>query len=132
MRIERDVRLDRLLGQPQPLGDARVGAALGHQPEHLPLARGELVERVACRGASISVRDDLGVECGAAAGDAPGGIEEVVHVEHAVLEQVAEAAAGADEVDGVPGLDVLGQDEHGRAGVRTGGSRPPPSMPSSS
>ena len=41
----RDVLLDRALGDHQALGDRRVRAALGHQPEHVALARGQLVER---------------------------------------------------------------------------------------
>ena len=61
-------------------------------------------------------RDDLRVERRAAVGDAPGGVEEVVDVEHAVLEQVAEAAAGRHELDDVAGLDVLGEHEHAGAG----------------
>ena len=35
----RDVLLHAALGDLQPLGDALVGAALGHQLEHLALAR---------------------------------------------------------------------------------------------
>ena len=49
--------------------------------------------------------------------DALDRLEELVHVEHAILEQVAEAAARADQIDGVPALDVLREDEHGRARV---------------
>jgi hypothetical protein len=33
-----DVRLDGSLGEPEAFGDAGVGAALGHQLEHLALA----------------------------------------------------------------------------------------------
>jgi hypothetical protein len=37
-----DVLLDRSHGDPQPSGDRRVGAALGHQREHVTLALTEL------------------------------------------------------------------------------------------
>jgi hypothetical protein len=41
-----DVLLDRAGADPQGLGDAVVGAALGHQLEDLQLAGGEAVQRV--------------------------------------------------------------------------------------
>ena len=51
-------------------GDRRVGAALGHQREHLALARRELVQRaVAGAAARGQLGDDLAVERGAAVGD---------------------------------------------------------------
>ena len=62
-------------------------------------------------------RDDLRVERRAAGGDPLGGGEELADVEHAVLEQVAEAAE-RDQLDGVRGLDVLGEHEHADLGVR--------------
>ena len=71
---------------------ARVRAALGHQAEHLALARGQVVERVAAPGAGEELRDDLRVDHGAAGGDAVDGVEEVADVGDAVLEQVADAA----------------------------------------
>jgi hypothetical protein len=40
------VLLDGAFGDHQLLGDRRVGAALGHQPEHLALARRQLLQRV--------------------------------------------------------------------------------------
>ena len=77
-------------------------------------------------------RDDLRVERRAAVGDAARGVEEVVDVEHPVLEQVAEAAAGGDELDDVAGLDVLGEHEHAGPRVRCAGSRAAARVPSSS
>ena len=68
------------------------------------------------RARSEEPADDLGVERGAAGGDARQGVEEVVDVEHAVLEQVAEAAGG-HEVDRVAGLDVLGEHEDAEVGI---------------
>ena len=84
--------LDRPLGDDEPRGDRGVRAALGHQREHLALARAEPVERVAAAGAGEELADDLGVERRAAVGDAVDGVEEVADVGDAVLEQVADAA----------------------------------------
>src|SRR5689334_14476204 len=80
-----DVGLDRALAQVQALGYPHVGAALGHQREHLALARGERRESLL---RAQQPADDLGVERRATAGHARQRIEEVVHVEHAVLQQV--------------------------------------------
>src|SRR5262245_30352601 len=41
-----DVLLDGAFGDPQPPGDADVGASLGHQGEHLVFPRAEYGERV--------------------------------------------------------------------------------------
>ena len=103
----RDVLLDRALGDHQLLGDGRVRAALGHQPEHVALARGELVERAVVALAQ-QLGDRLGVQRGAALGHAPHGVDEVAHLGDAVLEQVADAAAPVGEqLGGVGALDVL-------------------------
>ena len=110
------MRLDRLLGQPQALGDAGIRPPLGHQREHLALARRELVE-CAAPGRGDQRGHHLRVQRRAARGHAPRRLEEVVDVEHAVLEQVAEAAAGGDELDDVAGLDVLGEHQHRRVRV---------------
>ncbi len=40
----RDVPLDGLGGEEQPLADRLIGSALGHQLEHLSLPFGELVD----------------------------------------------------------------------------------------
>ena len=64
--------------------------------EHLALARGELVER-AVVAAAEELRDDLGVERGAAGGDALHRVDELAHVGDAVLEQVADAAAAVGQ-----------------------------------
>jgi hypothetical protein len=50
-------------------------------------------------------------------GDALRGCEELADGEHAVLEQVAEAAEG-DQLNGVGRLDVLGEDEHAHFWMR--------------
>src|SRR3954447_18679981 len=64
--------------------------------------------------------DDLRVKRRASRGDAGQRVEEVVDVEHAVLEQVAEAAAG-HQLDRVASLDVLREQQD--AEVRVGRSQ---------
>ena len=57
--------------------------------------------------------DDGRIERRAALGDAPDGRGELLHVGHAVLEQVADAlGALREELHRVARLDVLGEDEH--------------------
>ena len=80
--------------------DPAVGAALGHERQHLPLPGRELGQRVGPPLVPDQLRDDLGVERRATPRDPAQRIEELVHVEHAVLEQVAEPARG-DQVDRV-------------------------------
>ena len=74
-------------------GDRRVGAALGHQLQHLALARGQRGQR---RGRAPRARhelgDHLGVQRRAAGGHAPHGVHEVARVADALLEQVADPA----------------------------------------
>ena len=101
--------------------DSGVRLALRHQPEHLALARGELGQGVVFLRRKQQLLHHLGVERRAAVHDAFRRLEKLVDVEHAVLEQVAEAAPGADERDRVAALDVLGEDEHRRR--RDGGRR---------
>ena len=71
-----DVLLDGVRGDDEHLGDALVGAALGHQLEHLALARGEAVERVVAAAPAEHVRDDGRVEHRPAGRDAPDGVGE--------------------------------------------------------
>ena len=77
----------------------------------------ELVERVVAAAAAEQLRDDLGVERGAALADAPHRVHEPLDVGDAVLEQVADAlGAVREQLERVPLLDVLRQHEH--AGLR--------------
>src|SRR3954454_24875312 len=100
-----DVALHGAVGEPQALRDPGVGQPLGHQRQHLALARGELGQRVLDEAGH-----HLRVERGPAPGDPAGRVEEVVHGEHAVLEQVAEPAL-RDQRHGVLGLEVLGEQQ---------------------
>src|SRR5690349_8048678 len=55
-----DVLFHRAAADHECPGDGRVRPALGHQREHLALARGEFAERVAAAGEQL--RDDFGIE----------------------------------------------------------------------
>ena len=103
--------LHRANGEHELRGDGGVRTPLGHEPEHLELARREDVERAAC-AAREELGDHLRVERGAAGGDAAHGADEVVDVHDPVLEQVAEpTAAVGEELGRVRVLDVLRDDE---------------------
>src|SRR5581483_9630646 len=86
-----DVLLDRALGDDQALCDRVVRQAFRHQLEHLPLARGQLFDRVVAPAAADQLRDDGGVERGTALADALDRLDERLDVGHSVLQQVADA-----------------------------------------
>jgi hypothetical protein len=115
----RDVLLDRARGDDERVGDRLVGAALGHQPEHLLLARAQHLERARAALARDQQPDDRRVERRSALGHPPHGLGEVVDVGDAVLEQVADAlGALGQQLHGVLGLGVLR--EHDDADARVG------------
>jgi hypothetical protein len=108
----RDVLLHRTDGEHERFGDRRVRPPLRHQPEHLQLSRRQALERPPRPATREQLRDDLGVEGGAAPGDAAHRVDEVVDVDDPVLEQIADAAAALGEQLGrVRVLDVLRDDE---------------------
>ena len=108
-----DVRLDGLRAEEELLADRPVRAALRDQAEHLALPGRQLVERVVVAPAAEELRDDVGVDDGAAVRDAADGGEELVELDDPVLEQVAEAlGAVAEERERVARLDDLREDEH--------------------
>src|SRR6266498_4868617 len=108
--------LDGPFGQPEPARDAAVGAALRHEREHLALPWGKRGQLIGRAERAQEQRDDLRVECRSAVRDAAERVEEVVDVEDAVFEQIAEAS-GADELDRVLRLDVLGEQHDPEFGV---------------
>src|SRR5262249_59341385 len=85
------VRLDGLGAGEQARAEAAVGEPSGHQLEDVALPGRELVEWALGVRATYELRDALGVDRRAAAADPPHRVVEVVDLEHAVLEQVAEA-----------------------------------------
>jgi hypothetical protein len=107
-----DVLLDRALAEDERLCDPRVRPPLRHQPEHLELPRGEDAERPT-PGDELS--HDLGVERGAALGDAAYGVEEVADVPDPLLQEIAHGAVTVGEKLGrVRLLHVLREHEHGK------------------
>src|SRR5438309_8822108 len=85
------VRLDRLRAEKELGADARVRSSLGHQFQHLALAWTEVVDRIVLPPLADELRDDLCIHRGPAARNALHRLDEVVDLEHAVLEQIAEA-----------------------------------------
>ena len=104
-------------------GDALVRAAFRHELEHLALARGQLVERILAPAAADQLRDERGIEGGAAVRNAPHRADELVDIGDAVLQQVADAlGALREQLHRVRRLDVLRQHEHADARVLARGS----------
>src|SRR3954471_3649292 len=99
-------------------GDRRVGTTLGHQREHLVLARRQRPQRALVPGVAVAhqLLDDLAVQRRAAVGDAADRRHERLHVPHPLLEQVPDPAlaVGVEQLGGVDRLDVLGQDQHAK------------------
>src|SRR5204862_7734051 len=84
------VALDCARAQEQLLTDRAVGAPLGDEREYVPLPVGELVEHRAAVTADEGLHD-LGIERGASFGHALDGVDELPHVAHAILQEIADA-----------------------------------------
>jgi hypothetical protein len=107
------VLLHGSLGDEQRGGDAGVRPALGHEPEDVVLAGGQGGQRVLAPSPGEELGDDLGVQRGAAGGHALHGLEEVAHVGHPVLEQVAHPLGpSGQQLGGVVLLHVLAEHDH--------------------
>jgi hypothetical protein len=110
------VPLDGARGDEQSPADAGIGASLGHQPEHLALARRQLLERVAYFPRRNELLNEHGVNDRAATTDAPSGVEKLIDVGDPTLEQVAAPAAARQERHRLRDLDVRRQEEDRRLG----------------
>ncbi len=89
------VGFDGAFGEVKPPGDGGVGLAFGNKGQDFALAWCEYGERIAAGGGGEQGGDDLGVERQRSSGsDSPDGVEEIVHAQDPVLEEVAEAARG--------------------------------------
>src|SRR5690348_14693307 len=111
------VGFHRLGRHPQLLGDGLVGAALGHQREHLLLPVGQRLQRAAGPGPGHQPGDDLRVDDRLARRDPADRVGELGEVGDALLEDVANPARVArQQLDHVLGLHVLGHDQDGGAG----------------
>ena len=90
--------------------DRGVRAALGHQPEHLALARREPVERLVAAARAITVATTSGSRTVPPASDPSYAVDELRDVGDPVLEQVADRPlAAGQQLAGVELLDVLRQ-----------------------
>jgi hypothetical protein len=110
-----NVCLDGAVGQPELAGDPHVGAAFGHEREHVAFSRRERLEGVVVSTWADQSCDDFGVECSPTGGDATQGVEEVVDVEDPVLEQIAEPAARG-KLDRVVCFQVFGEQHDSELG----------------
>jgi signal transduction histidine kinase len=106
-----DVLLDRALGDEDPVRDPRVGRALGHQGQHLALARRQDVERVVAAAGQDELLHQGRIHHRGAGGDAPDRVYEVRDVGDPALQQVADALAARQQVHRLGHLDVRGQDD---------------------
>jgi hypothetical protein len=100
------------------LSDAGVGAALGDQRQHLPLAGRQAVERPRRSRAAHQSRDHVGVEHRPALGDAAHRVGEHPQVAHFLFQQVADALrAVGDQGERVRVLQELRQHQHAHSGM---------------
>ena len=88
-----------------------VRPALGHEGQHVALARGQLFERVAYTPRPHELLDERGVDDGTTGVDPLERVRELVDVSDPRLQHVADAAASAEQLHRVLDLDVRGQDE---------------------
>src|SRR5215469_8550141 len=86
------VLADGLFRDEQPLCDRDVGTSLGHERQDLALPPGEPADRLVAGPPAEQLGHHLGVHDGAAAGHGADRVDELVVVEHPVLEQVADRA----------------------------------------
>jgi hypothetical protein len=115
-----DVLLDGAIGNHEPVGDGAIGAAFGHEGEHIAFSLGQCGQGTGVASGVQHPADDLGVERGAAGRDAGDRVDELADVGHPVLEQVADSAgAHPQQVGGIAGLDVLGEYQDAQAGMGT-------------
>src|SRR5918999_1638581 len=114
----RDVFFDGPHRDHELVRDPLVGAARGHQLEHLALPRREGRQGIVVPLPRQQGRDDDWVQRGPAVRDAPHRPDEVVHLADAVLQQIPDALRRVrEELHRKSQLDVLRQDEYRHLGV---------------
>jgi len=111
-----DVLLNGALRDPEAPPDAGIGAPLGHQREHVALATGELVERILDIAGHHEFLNQSRVDHRPATAHSSDGIEELIDVGNATLEQVAGAAPAREQRHRVLHLDVCREDQERRLG----------------
>jgi hypothetical protein len=120
LRVDaRHVLLDGAKRDEEPLRDRLVRAALGHQLEHLSLARRQLVERVVSPLAADELAHHGRVERRAAVRNSTDGRAELLEIGDAILQEIPDPlGARLEQRHRIAGLDVLGEQEDPDAGVR--------------
>jgi hypothetical protein len=114
-----DVALDGPWIHGQAVGNRGIGSTLGHQPQDVALAARELVEWRVAASPSQEASDHRRVDDRLTAGDPPNSIRELGDPRHPLLQEIADPrGVVAQEVDGIPGLDVLGKHQDRGARVR--------------
>ena len=108
--------LDRRLGDPQRVRDAGIRASFRHQREHLPLPRREYVEWVVSTASGHELLHERRVHDRRAFDDPLERLDELVHIGHATLEQVAAPLATGEQRGRPLHLDVGGQRDDGGVG----------------
>src|SRR4051812_19721846 len=93
------------LRDPQTTRDAGVRAALGHEREHLALARREHVERVLDPPGGDELLHERGIDDRSSSDDPLERLDEVVDVRDAALQEVAAALAAGEQVCRLLDLD---------------------------
>jgi hypothetical protein len=100
--------------EPELAGDARVRATLGHQRQHLALARREIRERVIAPPSLDQCLHEPWIDDGSACRDPLQRVDEFVHVQNATLEQVSDPIARRKELCRLLDLDMCREHEDAR------------------
>src|SRR3954447_23344749 len=108
------VLLNGSLRDPEAPADAGIGAPLGHQREHVALATGELFERILDIPRRHEFLNQRGVDDRSATTYSSYGVEELVDIGDATLEQLAGAAAARKQRHRMLHLHVCGEDQKRR------------------
>jgi hypothetical protein len=107
------VLLDRAQRDHHAFRDRLVRPAFGHELEYLALARRQIFQWVVRAPPADQLRDDGRIERRPALTDATDGSGELLHVRHAVLEQIADTLGVlAEQLHRIGRLDVLREDEY--------------------
>ena len=103
--------LDRPFRDPKLMGNAGIRTALGHQREHLALARGKNVERVLGAAGGDQLLDERWIDDRPSLDDSLDSLDELVDVRDPALQQVARALAAGQQVRRLLDLDMSGKNE---------------------
>src|SRR6476660_8068362 len=111
-----DVFLDRALGDEDPLGDARVGPALGHEGEHVALTWRQDIEWITPPASLDEFLHQGWIYHRGACGDPLDRLDELRYVGHQALQQVAEVLPAGQQLHRLVHFHVRGQHDDRRAG----------------